>query len=39
MFEITEKTVVSKLRILTNEQRIVAENLINDVLCEAQLGS
>jgi len=39
MFEITEKNVASKLRILTKEQRIMAEKLINDVLYEAQLGS
>jgi hypothetical protein len=31
--------VASKLRILTKEQRIIAEKLINDVLYEAQLGS
>jgi len=31
--------VASKLRILTEEQRIMAEKLINYVLCEAQLGS
>jgi len=31
--------VASKLRILTKEQRIMAEKLINDVLYEAQLGS
>ena len=31
--------MASKLRILTNEQRIMAEKLINDVLYEAQLGS
>jgi hypothetical protein len=39
MFEITGKNVAPKLRILTNEQRIIAEKLINDVLYEAQLGS
>jgi len=39
MFEITGKNVASKLRILTEEQRIIAEKLINDVLYEAQLGS
>jgi hypothetical protein len=39
MFEITGKSVASKLRILTKEQRIIAEKLINDVLYEAQLGS
>jgi len=39
MFEITGKNVASKLRILTKEQRIIAEKLINDVLYEAQLGS
>jgi len=38
MFEITGKNVASKLRILTKEQRIIAEKLINDVLYEAQLG-
>jgi hypothetical protein len=31
--------VASKLRILTTEQRIIAEKLINDVLYEAQLGT
>jgi hypothetical protein len=31
--------VVSKIRILIKEQRIIAEKLINDVLYEAQLGS
>jgi len=39
MFEITRKNVASKLRILTKEQRIIAEKLINGVLYEAQLGS
>jgi hypothetical protein len=39
MFEITGKNVASKLRILTKEQRIIAEKLINDVLYEAQLGN
>ena len=39
MFEITGKNVSSKLRILTMEQKIIAEKLINDVLYEAQLGS
>jgi hypothetical protein len=39
MFEISEKNLASKLRILTKEQRIVAEKLINDVLYEAQLGA
>ena len=39
MIEITGKNVASKLRILTKEQRIMAEKLINDVLYEAQLGS
>ena len=39
IFETTGKNVVSKLRILTNKQRIVAEKLISDVLYEAQLGS
>jgi len=38
-FEIIGKNVASKLRILTKEQRIMAENLINEVLYEAQLGS
>jgi len=32
MFEITRKNVASKLRILTKEQRIIAEKLINVVL-------
>ena len=31
--------MASKLRILTKEQRIMAEKLINDVLYEAQLGT
>ena len=31
--------MASKLRILTKEQRIIAESLINHVLYEAQLGS
>jgi len=39
MFEITGKNVASKLRILTKEQRIIAEKLINDVLYEALVGS
>jgi len=39
MFEITRKNVASKLRILTKQQRIITEKLINDVLYEAQLGS
>jgi hypothetical protein len=39
MFEIIRKNVASKSRILTKEQRIIAEKLINDVLYEAQLGS
>jgi hypothetical protein len=39
MFEITGKNVTSKLRILTKEQRIIAEKLINDVLYEGQLGT
>jgi hypothetical protein len=39
MFEITGKNVASKLRILTKEQRIIAEKLINNVLYEAQLGT
>jgi len=39
MFEITGKNVASKLRILTKEQRIIAEKLLSDVLYEAQLGS
>jgi len=39
MFEITGKNVASKLRILTKEQRIMADKLMNDVLYEAQLGS
>jgi len=39
MFEITGKNVASNLRILTKEQRIIAEKLINDVLYEAQLGT
>jgi hypothetical protein len=39
MFEITGKHVASKLRILTKEQRIIAEKLINDVLYAAQLGT
>jgi hypothetical protein len=39
MFNITGKNVASKLRILTKEQRIIAEKLINDVLYEAQLGT
>jgi hypothetical protein len=39
MFEITGKNVASELRILTKEQRIIAEKLISDVLNEAQLGS
>jgi len=39
LFEITGKNVASKLRILTKQQRIIAEKLINDVLYEAQLGS
>jgi hypothetical protein len=38
MIEITGKNVASKLRILTMEQRIIAEKLINYVLYEAQLG-
>jgi hypothetical protein len=39
MFVITGRNVASKLRILTKEQRIIAEKLIKDVLYEAQLGS
>jgi hypothetical protein len=39
MFEITGKNVASKLRILTKEQRIIAEKLIYDVLYEAQLDT
>jgi len=39
VFEITRKNMASKLRILTKEQRIIAEKLINDVLYEAHLGS
>lgn len=39
MFEITGKNVGSELRILTKEQRIIAEKLISDVLYEAQLGT
>jgi hypothetical protein len=39
MFEITRKNVASKLRILTTEQRIIVEKLINDVLYEEQLGT
>jgi len=39
MFEITGKYVASKLRILTKEQKIMAEKLISDVLYEAQLRS
>jgi len=39
MFEITGKNVASKLSILTTEQRIIAEKLINDVLYEAQLST
>lgn len=39
MFEITGKNVASELRILTNEQRIIAEKLISDVLYEAKLGT
>ena len=39
MFEMIGKYVASKLRILTKEQKIIAEKLINDVLYEAKLGS
>ncbi|GFS16513.1 THAP domain-containing protein 11 [Elysia marginata] len=38
-FEITAKYVMSKLGILTNVQRILAEKLIADVLFEAELGN
>jgi hypothetical protein len=38
-FQITGNNVASKLRILNNEQRIIAEKLINVVLYEAELGS